>query len=633
MLLSFDQVDKSYFDRKVLDGVSFHVDAGSRVGLIGPNGSGKSTLLKLAEGLETPDSGAVLRAAGMLSGYLSQDMDLSWEPDNTPLHNIELTEMEAGLRRLEQELSSRGSADNLEHRRLLEEYSAATARFETLGGYDFERTMKQTLEGLGLSGDILERPVSSLSGGERMRVRLARLLLRAPDLLLLDEPTNHLDMAALDWLEDYIRRFKGAVLVVSHDRAFLDRTVNAIAELSGGRLRTGVGNYTVYMEQKKLDEMTRLREMTRLEREVDRQKDVVQTMLSHRKMSAYHAREKVVRKLSDALAEKAAMLDRRKGPTMRIRFLSDQGVPDASRVLIRAEGLSMGYGGPLLFEEVRFSLQADERIALVGPNGCGKTTLLRILLGEETALSGQVWLSGTARMGYMGQFSTFSDENHTILEEVDEVTDLSVGGVRSLLARFGFRDTDLHKRLSVLSGGERSRLYLCLMLENHPDVLLLDEPTNHLDIESREILEAALMEFPGAILAVSHDRYFIGKCCKRVLGFLADGVAPFDSYDEYRQALARPAALPQQADPVPVRTAEKPAARRANQAEERRQTAARKDRLRRLESAILEWERKRDEMERAFCAATPPDVYDAYAALVQRIESGYEEFMEASEES
>ena len=633
MLLAFDQVVKSYFDRKVLDGINFRVDAGTRVGLIGPNGSGKSTLLKLAEGLETPDEGNVSRASGMLSGYLSQDMDTAWEPENTPLYNGELAEMEARLRNLEHALAASTDTDSLGHRELLEEYASATSRFEALGGYDFERTMRQTLDGLGLSGDILERPVSSLSGGERMRVRLARILVRAPDLLLLDEPTNHLDMAALDWLEDYIRRFRGAVLVVSHDRAFLDRTVNAIAEVSDGRLRYGVGNYSAYMEQKRLEETTRLREIGRLEKEMERQKEVVQTMLSHRKMSAYHAREKVVRKLSEALQEKAAMLDRRHGPTMKIRFLADQGVSDASRVLIRADGLDMSYGDVPLFRNAGFYLRADDRVALVGPNGCGKTTLLRILLGEETALAGQVWLSGTARMGYMGQFSTFSDEKNTLLEEVESVTDMSVGGVRSLLARFGFRDTDLYKRIAVLSGGERSRLYLCLMLENHPDVLLLDEPTNHLDIDSREILEAALMAYPGAILAVSHDRYFIGKCCSRVLGFVANGIAPFDSYDTYRHALTMPASPVQKPLAEPARTPDHALVRTGSRAEERRQTAARREQLRRLETVIEKLEEERDILERAFGADTPPETYAAYADLVERIEQAYETFMAASEDS
>ncbi|MBP7401285.1 MAG: ABC-F family ATP-binding cassette domain-containing protein [Clostridia bacterium] len=632
MILAFDQVVKSYFGRTVLDGITFRLDAGARIGLIGPNGSGKTTLLRLAEGLETPDAGTVLRASGMISGYLTQDMDASWEPGNTALFNAELAAAEKRLREMEHELAGQKGGDSPARRRLLEEYSAATARFETQGGYEYERTIRLALEGLGLSGDILERPVASLSGGERMRVRLARLLVRSPDLLLLDEPTNHLDMAALDWLEEYLRRFRGAVLVVSHDRAFLDRTVTGIAELAGGRLRTGIGNYTAYMQQKRLDEAARLREMTRLEKEMERQQGVVQTMLSHRKMSAYHARERVVRKLSDTLAEKAAMLDRRRGPSMKIRFLSDQGVPDASRVLIRTEGLSMSYGGTGLFRDVGFVLRAEDRIALAGPNGCGKTTLLRILLGEETAQDGRVWLSGTARMGYMGQFSTFSDEDHTIEEETAAVTESDTFGIRSLLARFGFRDADLAKRLRVLSGGERSRLYLCLMLESHPDVLLLDEPTNHLDIESREILESALLEYPGAILAVSHDRYFIARCCRSLLGFHDGTVTLFDGYEPYRMAVSRPveSAVREPADPPGALPADGP--RTPNRAEERRRTAARQERLRRLEREILEMEEERDGLERAFGADTPPETYAAYADLVQRIDSGYEEFLAASDE-
>ncbi len=637
MIMAFEQIEKSYFDRTILRNISFRLDAGSRIGLIGPNGCGKTTLLRIAEGLEEPDLGSVVRSAGVLTGYLSQDVDDAWDPEQSPLFNRELERLETQLRDLENALSNT-AGDPAAHRRLMDAYAAATARFETRGGYDYERNMKLTLDGLGLAGDILQRPLSSLSGGERMRVRLARLLLLEPDLLLLDEPTNHLDIAALEWLEQYIARFRGAVLVVSHDRAFLDRTVNGIIELSEGSIREGTGNYTAYMEQKKLEDETRLREMARLEREIERQQGVVQTMLSHRKMSAYHAREKVVRKLSDSLAGKAAALNNPRGPSMRIRFLPEQGVPDATRVLIRAENLSMGYNGQSLFTEAGFVLRADDRLALVGPNGCGKTTLFRILLGEETALSGQVWLSGTARMGYMGQFAAFEDESRTIEEEVEAVTQMGTFGVRSLLARFGFRDTDLKKKLRVLSGGERSRLYLCLMLENHPDILLLDEPTNHLDIASREILEDALVAFPGAIFAVSHDRYFIAKCCAGVLGFVDGALKPYDNYEAYRAAGTATAGMdrpernsseagspkPQPA-PAPVRI--------PNRAEERRQNAARKERLRRLEEEIDSMERERDVLERSFDTNTPPDVYHTYADLVQRIETAYETFVSLSEDT
>jgi len=634
MIIAFEQIEKSYFDRTILKNISFRLDAGSRIGLIGPNGCGKTTLLRIAEGLEQPDAGSVVRSAGILTGYLSQDVDDAWDPAQSSLSNRELERLETQLRDLENALASSGD-DPDAHRNLMDAYAAATARFETRGGYDYERNMKLTLDGLGLAGDVLQRPLSSLSGGERMRVRLARLLLLEPDLLLLDEPTNHLDMAALEWLEQYIARFRGAVLVVSHDRAFLDRTVNGIIELSEGRIREGTGNYTAYMEQKKLEDETRQREMARLEREIERQQGIVQTMLSHRKMSAYHAREKVVRKLSDSLAGKAASMNHRRGPSMRIRFLPEQGVPDASRVLIRAEDLSMGYGGQPLFTGAGFVLRADDRIALVGPNGCGKTTLFRILLGEESAMSGQVWLSGTARMGYMGQFASFEDESHTIEEEVEAVTQMGTFGVRSLLARFGFRDTDLKKQLHVLSGGERSRLYLCLLLENHPDVLLLDEPTNHLDIASRETLEDALVAFPGAIFAVSHDRYFIAKCCAGVLGFVDGTLKTFDDYEAYRKGSAVSTGIDRtasdtasaKAQPAPV------PARIPNRAEERRQTAARKERLRRLEEEIETLEREREVLERSFDTNTPPDVYHTYADLVQRIETAYETFLSLSEES
>ncbi len=645
MLLAFDQVNKGYYDRAILRDVTFRVDAGARLGLIGPNGSGKTTLLRLAAGAEQPDSGRVTRAAGLVTGYMAQEMDRALDTEQNSLFNPELRAMERHLRELEQALATHTEDNAPEHQRLLDAYAAATARFEAAGGYDFERKMKQTLDGLGLSADICERPLSSLSGGEQMRVRLARLLLQEPDLLLLDEPTNHLDMGALEWLEQYLTRFRGAVLLVSHDRVFLDRTVTGIVELGGGPMREGAGNYSQYMERKKRDEQARRREVEQLQRELARQQEVVQTLFSHRKISSYHAREKVVRKLSDTLAGKKAALPARHGPVMRIRFLPDQGVADASRVLVRAGMLTMAFGAAALFTDASFVMRADDRLALVGPNGCGKTTLLKILLGDTAAQSGEIWLSATARMGYMSQFTTFADEDEAVGQTVADATGEGVFAVRSLLARFGFTDSDLHKPIRVLSGGERARLYLCLMLESRPDVLLLDEPTNHLDIESREILEDALVDFPGALLAVSHDRYFISRVCHEVLGFHDGRLGRYDSYESYRRlAVARPAGQAPAASPARVtappgrqdRAEREPRPTRAparNRAQERKWNAARKEHVQKLEAEIARLEAERDGMERAFGPGTAPETYGAYAGLVHRLESAYHAYFEWAEES
>ena len=644
-LLSVQQVSKTYHSRKLLDRISFTVDAGDRMALVGSNGAGKTTLFRMIEGKIPPDEGNIIQHSHVIIGYLSQNLE-DQEDGGNALKSRQILELEAQLADLEHQLSDTKRQDT---NTLLEKYAAVTARYEALGGYDFEQRMREVLAGLGLTADDLSRPVTSLSGGERMRVSLARLIVQRPDLLLLDEPTNHLDTRAMEWLEEYLQKYSGAVLLISHDRYFIDRTASTVVELENGSIKSYKGNYTAYMKQKEQFISDQRQIVSQLEKEVERQAGVTQTMLSHRKMSAYHACEKVVSKLSDRLADEKRKLS---GAPMRMSFtfVPEKRDGDPDKILLQTRNLGKTYpDSEPLFSDVSFHIRASDKLVLVGPNGCGKTTLLSILLGKVAEFDGDVVISSSSQCGYMGQFIPFTDEEREVIDELFTRTELTETQARNLLARFGFREIDVYKKIKVLSGGERSRLYLCCLLQESPDILFLDEPTNHLDIQSREILEGALAEYTGAILAVSHDRYFIDKCAKGVLGFINRKVLPFQSFSLYRTA-EKESIIPQTKESTPERIKpskettglENPkssprgetnyAARGTNRLKERRDIALRKEQLRTLEKEIEEFENIQKSMESAFSKDTRPEEYAKYAENAEKLSAAYDKYICLSEE-
>ncbi|MBR3032701.1 MAG: ABC-F family ATP-binding cassette domain-containing protein [Clostridiales bacterium] len=640
-LISVNKVSKSYHSRLLLDHVSFSIERGDKIALIGNNGTGKSTLFKMIRGDVKPDEGEILHHGTAIAGYLTQNME-ELDMGGNILASEELQNIEDKMRDAEFRLAT---ADAAESQSLLRTYEQLTSRFESLGGYDYEPRMKAALAGLGLSDIDYTRDISSFSGGEKMRICLARLIVSRPDILLLDEPTNHLDTDALEWLEGFIRSYGGAVLLISHDRYFIDRTVSKVFELENSTITAYRGNYSDYKEQKRhfLEDQERL--VANLEKELVRQEGVTQTMLSHRNISGYHAREKVVEKLSDRLAQERSKL---KSGAMHMSFklMPEVRSGDPDKKLLEARHLGKTFpDGKVLFEDVNFEIKASDKMFLVGPNGCGKTTMLSLLLGKVSDFDGDVLVSGSSRIGYMGQFVPFEDETKTILGELMDRSELTETAARSLLARFGFRDIDVYKQITVLSGGERSRLFLCCLLEEKPELLFLDEPTNHLDIESREVLEDALAEYNGAILAVSHDRYFIEKCQSRILGFFGSRVALLDKYEHYRkkyrafaedEEAKRSAALSEQrrADKE-RREAEKAASSDTssrqpvvNRAKERKEIAKRKERIRYLEKTIAELEEEQKSLESSFGKDTSPEEYEKYSKNSEQLEAMYAEYME-----
>ncbi|MBO4635810.1 MAG: ABC-F family ATP-binding cassette domain-containing protein, partial [Clostridiales bacterium] len=530
-ILTVDEISKNFGERDVLDHVSFTVNEGDKIAFIGNNGAGKSTLFRIIKGTEKADNGRVILHGNTIVGFLSQNMD-EQDMGSDGLVPKELKELEERKLTLEHEIAvNSDDKDRLDG--LMREYTDTCAAYEAKGGYDHEYRMNEALAGLGLIGLDGRTDLTTLSGGEKMRVCLAALIVSRPDILMLDEPTNHLDTEAVEWLENYLNSYKGSVFIISHDRYFINKIANRVIELDNGRITCYKGNYDEYKEQKERFIKTQTALVRNLEDELEHQLDVKQTMLSHRNISGYHQREKMADKLYDVLMREKARLPGNSGK-MSFTVVPEERIGASDKLLLEVKGVSKKFDDcPMLFSDISFEVKAGEKIFLCGPNGCGKTTLLSMLLGKAGGFDGSVYISATASMGYMEQFVPFADEEATLFDELISRSDLSRTEARNMLARFGFRSDDVFKQIKVLSGGERSRLYLCCLLEEKPEMLFLDEPTNHLDIESREILEDALKEYNGAIICVSHDRFFIEKCADKVLGFLGGSAKIFDNYYKY----------------------------------------------------------------------------------------------------
>ena len=626
IILALQDVTKSFGIHEVLKSVSFTLQEGERMGLVGVNGSGKSTLMKIIAGQETADSGTVNMQKGLRIGYLAQQGELTGE--ETVLEMLESVfesqrRMEAELRRLEQEIAD--TAEDPEAlRRLGGRYDALTREFERSNGYGWRSSVQGVLAGLKLR-EYQEMKTGLLSGGERTRLCLGRMLLTEPDLLLLDEPTNHLDLKSIAWLEEYLTSYRGAVLVVSHDRYFLDRVCGRMAELLLGTVETYTGNYTEYLDKRTAVYEIRMKAWELQQKEIARQEAIIAMYRRFNREKSIKAAESKEKRL-----EKIERLEKpQEEGTVRFRFETRRRTGDD--VLI-TDGLTKGYGERVLFREIALHVRAGDRIALIGDNGTGKSTLLRCLTGEEKPDAGVIRWGTGVDIGYYDQHQAGLHENKTVLDEVwDRFPRMEQYEVRGALGLFLFTGDDVFAPVSTLSGGEKGRVALTELMLRKDNVLLLDEPTNHLDMDSREVLENALRDFPGTIIAVSHDRYFINRFAEKVCVLDSSEIREYlGDYDSYLAKVSRDAA-PDGNGPQQTRTA-MDKEKRKNREEERKAREL-KDRLKASEQAISRAEADAAALEKALA---DPDIWKdpegaaettrRYNALKEEINRLYEEY-------
>jgi ATP-binding cassette subfamily F protein 3 len=521
-------------DLKILSGATLAVEAGEKIGLIGRNGVGKTTLLTVLSGNSEPDGGTVERIGGAKVGMTSQNLYVGGE------RSVEEEMLSAfeGLMRREKELKSlEGELSDNPSPALLERYGRLQAEFDRDGGYEYRARAASALSSLGFDPTDWKRPVGSFSGGEQSRIALARLLLSEPDLVLLDEPTNHLDLRGIEWLENFVKNAKSAVLVVSHDRYFLDAVAGSILELDDGKLTRYPGNYTKYVAEKKArNEQLARKAKANLER-----REQLERFIDKNRAKATKAKQaKSKQKLLDRMEKIEGPRNGKKN--MNLDLLQAE-TARAGRVVLEMEGVSYGYGNQQLLEDLDLVIERKERVALLGPNGAGKSTIMRLAAGELDPRSGTVRLGNNVVPAYQDQQLARLDGNKTVLEEAIAATGLDAPEARDLLGAFLFSGDDVFKKVSSLSGGEKNRLSLAEIVASGGNLLLLDEPTNNLDIPALEALEDALLEYRGTLFLISHDRYFLRKLATRVIelekGKLVNYLGGYDYYRSHRRLEAK----------------------------------------------------------------------------------------------
>ena len=549
MILSCQNISKAFVENQVLKNVSFHIEDHEKAAIVGINGAGKTTLLRIIVGEMIPDDGQVVLARDKTLGYLAQNSTV----DTSHTIYEELLSVKADLLRLEEKI--RECENNMKHAEgdaledLMKQYTSLTHAFETGGGYLYRSELVGVLKGLGFTEDEFSKPVATLSGGQKTRVALGRLLLQNPDLIILDEPTNHLDMNSIAWLETYLLNYKGAVLIVSHDRYFLDRIAGKVIEIDQSKATTFMGNYSDYAVKKEQLRVAAWNAYMNQQREIKHQEEVIEKLKSfnrEKSIKRAESREKMLDKIE--VIEKPSEVRTDMKLTLTPRILSGNDV-------LTVEHLAKSFDSHKLFTDVNFEIKRGEHVAIIGDNGSGKTTLLKILNGLVPADQGTFRLGSNVEIGYYDQEHHVLHSEKTLFEEIsDDYPYLNNTQIRNVLAAFLFTGEDVFKRISDLSGGERGRVSLAKLVLSNANFLILDEPTNHLDIMSKEILEDALNGYEGTILYVSHDRYFINRTAHRILdlteGQFVNYVGNYDYYLEKHDTVmaAIEASTPQSAD-------------------------------------------------------------------------------------
>lgn len=529
MILSCNNISKSFGTDVIIKSCSFNIEDHEKAAIVGINGAGKSTLLKIITGIEPADTGLVTLAKDKTLGYLSQQQNLN--SDNTIYDELlsvkqYILDMEAQLRSIENQMKS---ADDTALETLMKKYSDLNHEFELNNGYAYKSEITGVLKGLGFAEEDFTLNVNTLSGGQKTRVALGRFLLSKPDIILLDEPTNHLDMESISWLENYLLNYSGAVLIVAHDRYFLDKIVSKIIELDNGNATVFSGNYTDYASKKAILRNMQLKEYLNQQREIKHQEEVITKLKQfnrEKSIKRAESREKMLNKME--FVDKPEILNDKMDIKLEPNVISGNDV-------LTVDNLTKGFDGTVLFDNICFQIKRGERVALIGSNGTGKTTILKLINGIIPADSGSIYLGAKVNIGYYDQEHHVLDPDKTIFDEIrDAYPDLNNTQIRNTLAAFLFTNEDVFKYIKDLSGGERGRVSLAKLMLSNANFLILDEPTNHLDITSKEILENALNSYTGTVLFVSHDRYFINSTATRIIELANKTVVNYiGNYDYY----------------------------------------------------------------------------------------------------
>ena len=537
MILACNNISKSFGIDEIIKNASFHIEEREKAAIVGINGAGKTTLLRIIMGEYQADSGEVIIAKDRTVGYLAQHQKLSG--DNTIYDELmsvkkDIIELEQKIRRLELEMHSK---EGVELEAVMEAYSKSTHQFELQNGYAYKSEVVGVLKGLGFDESDFEKKMNTLSGGQKTRVALGRLLLSKPDIIMLDEPTNHLDMNSIAWLENYLVNYDGSVIIVAHDRYFLDKVVTKVIEVERGTVSVFSGNYSDYAAKKKQLMDAKLKEYYNQQRDIKHQEEVIAKLKSFN-------REKSIKRAEsrEKLLDKIEVIDKPITEQETMHFKLEPAKESGNDVL-SVEGLSKAFGGNRLFDNVSFEIKKGEKVALIGNNGTGKTTILKIINHIIDADAGKVKLGANVEIGYYDQEHNVLHMDKTAFDEIgDAYPDMTNTQIRNMLACFLFTGDDVFKKISDLSGGERGRVSLAKLMLSNANFLILDEPTNHLDIMSKEILESALNRYTGTVLYVSHDRYFINKTASRIIELSANTVTNYignyDYYLEKRDILA-----------------------------------------------------------------------------------------------
>ncbi|GAB6926977.1 ABC-F family ATP-binding cassette domain-containing protein [Paenibacillus sp. JCM 10914] len=629
MLLQANGITKLYGVTPVLEGINLQVLERERIGLVGVNGAGKSTLLKILAGEMSYDGGQIFKAKETTVGYLAQNSGLS--SDETIWNEMlavfaPLLEMEQELRQMEVQIADPASSeDSKRYEELLNRYAIRSDQFKDQGGYEIETRIRSVLHGMGFGDFPADTSISTLSGGQKTRLALAKILLQAPDLLMLDEPTNHLDIATLTWLEDYLRGYAGSLLVVSHDRYFLDRLVTTIVEIERRHSRKYTGNYSRFIDLKAAEYESQLKQYEKQQDEIAKmetfiQRNLVRASTTKRAQSRRKALDKMDR------------LDKPMGDLKKAHFSFEPEYMSGKDVL-HVRDLSVAFdSSPPLFSQASFDLSRGETVALIGPNGVGKSTLLKCLIETIVPTAGSIRWGTKVKIGYYDQEQSELNPRNTVLEELwGTYPHMEEARIRTVLGNFLFSGEDVLKKVSSLSGGEKARVSLAKLMLLEANMLILDEPTNHLDLFSKEVLESALIDYEGTLLFISHDRYFLNKMAERIIELHPDGIQHFlGNYDDYTEKKQELLDMKDEPSEPFSRHQVKPEGKAEVQAEKlgavsfeaekqaKREERSRQRKLETLEEQIQTLELHISEIENEM---TLPEIFQDYMALQERQQS------------